>query len=77
MGAMTSRRRERDSLVGAKKVALIFEADANARLSALATAAGTTRSAVAQWLIEQARTDENGVPVGWVDPREREGNRLI
>lgn len=62
---MNTPRRERGSLVGAKRVGLTFEEEADERLTALARAAGTSRSAVAQWLIEQATTDANGAPKGW------------
>ncbi len=61
------RRRERGSLENSRKVALWFEAEANSRLTAIANAAGTTRSALAQWLIDQAEVDEDGVPIGWAD----------
>ena len=61
------RRRERGSLENSKKVALWFEADANSRLTAIANAAGTTRSALAQWLIDEVEVDEDGVPHGWAD----------
>lgn len=61
------RRRERGSLENSKKVALWFEADANSRLTAIANAAGTTRSALAQWLIDEVEVDEDGVPQGWAD----------
>ena len=71
---MNARRRERGSLVEARKVGLWFEAGADARLSELANAAGTTRSALAQWLIEHAPVDVDGRPVGWErdHPREEE-----
>ena len=61
------RRRERGSLDNSKKVALWFEADANSRLTAIANAAGTTRSALAQWLIDQVEVDDDGVPLGWAE----------
>ena len=69
LGAMSVniRRRGRGSLVNSKKVALWFEADANSRLTAIANAAGTTRSALAQWLIDEVEVDEDGVPHGWAD----------
>ena len=61
------RRRESGSLENSKKVALWFEADANSRLTAIANAAGTTRSALAQWLIDEVEVDEDGAPQGWAD----------
>lgn len=61
------RRRERGSLENSKKVALWFEADANSRLTKIANAAGTTRSALAQWLIDQVEVDEEGIPLGWAE----------
>lgn len=64
------RRRERGSLIGATKVGLWFEAEANERLTHLATAAGTTRSALAQWLIECAEADTDGIPLGWDPPQD-------
>ena len=69
LGAMSVniRRRERGSLDNSKKVALWFEADANSRLTAIANAAGTTRSALAQWLIDQVEVDDDGVPLGWAE----------
>lgn len=71
---MNVRRRDRGSLIEARKVGLWFEADADARLSHLATAAGTTRSALAQWLIERVPVDRGGIPVGWEEdnPRDKE-----
>ena len=71
---MNARRRERGSLVEARKVGLWFESDADARLSDLADAAGTTRSALAQWLIERVPVDHAGRPEGWEKdhPRDEE-----
>lgn len=71
---VNARRRDRGSLVEARKVGLWFEADADARLTDLADAAGTTRSALAQWLIERADVDPSGVPAGWHEdhPRDEE-----
>lgn len=71
---MNARGRERGSLVEARKVGLWFEARADARLTALATAAGTSRSALAQWLIERVEQDPAGRPVGWAEshPHEEE-----
>ena len=69
---VNARRRERGSLVEARKVGLWFEADADARLTDLAEAAGTTRSALAQWLIERAAVDTNGMPAGWQEDHRRD-----
>lgn len=68
------RRRGRGSLVDARKVGLWIEGPADERLTALADAADTTRSALTQWLIERADVDADGVPVGWLNdhPREEE-----
>lgn len=68
------RRRDRGSLVDARKVGLWIEGPADERLTALADAADTTRSALTQWLIERADADADGVPVGWLNdhPREEE-----
>jgi hypothetical protein len=69
---MASRRRPRGSLVDVQQVALGFEAAANARLTALAAAAGTTKSALAQWLVERVPVDERGVPLGWEEDHPRD-----
>lgn len=68
------RHRDRGSLVDARKVGLWIEGPADERLTALADAADTTRSALTQWLIERADVDADGVPVGWLNdhPREEE-----
>ena len=63
-------RRERGSLIDATKVGLWFEAEANERLTHMATAAGTTRSALAQWLIECVEADSEGIPLGWHSPHD-------
>lgn len=68
------RRRDRGSLVDARKVGLWIEGPADERLTALADAVDTTRSALTQWLIERADVDADGVPAGWLNdhPREEE-----
>jgi hypothetical protein len=60
-----SRRRERNSLVEPRQVALIVEDASNNRLTELARAAGTSRSAVFQWLVDTVAIDPQGVPAGW------------
>lgn len=70
---MNARGRERGSLKEAKKIGLWFEANADARLTDMAAAAGTSRSALAQWLIETAEKDTEGRPAGWAAAHPREG----
>lgn len=70
---MNARGRERGSLKEAKKIGLWFEANADARLTDMAAAAGTSRSALAQWLVETAEKDAEGRPAGWSAAHPREG----
>jgi hypothetical protein len=60
-------RRERGSLIRPKQVNVMLESAADERLAAMATAAGATKSALVQWLIDQAQLDESGRPAGWPD----------
>ena len=65
-------RRQRGSLDDNKQVALWLERSARERLEHLANAAGVTKSAYAQWLIETAEVGPDGVPVGWPAPHQSE-----
>jgi len=71
---MKVQRRPRGSLDEARKIGLWIEAQADDRLAELAAAAGTTKSALTQWLIEAVEVDEVGQPIGWTKdhPREEE-----
>lgn len=62
---MTTRRRERNSLVDPRKVGLTLEGDADEKLTDLAARLGVTKSELAQWLIENVALDRRGVPNGW------------
>jgi len=56
-----------------RRVALTLEAEADEHLVDIATHAGTTKSALAQWLIESVRLDERGIPIGWPEtPNDEE-----
>ncbi|NTW40840.1 MAG: hypothetical protein HGA44_13330 [Cellulomonadaceae bacterium] len=71
---MNARPRLRSSLVEPRRLGLWVERSADERLTAMAASVGTTKSALMQWLIEQAPADEAGRPVGWeaAHPREEE-----
>lgn len=64
-------KRPHGSLVDGRRVGLWFEETANQRLGELAKNARTSKSAMAQWLIETVETDENGVPLGWPSDDEQ------
>ena len=71
---MDSGRRPRGSLVEPRKVGIWLETRVDDRLNQLAAAAGTSKSAITQWLIERVELDADGRPVGWDadHPREEE-----
>lgn len=68
---MNARRRDRGSLQDGRKIGLWFEGQSDDRLTHIAAAAGTTRSALAQWLVDSVVLDADGVPVGWADAHPR------
>ena len=49
------------------RVNLMIEAAAWDRITSMATAAGTSRSGIIQWLVDNAQTDAQGRIVGWPD----------
>ncbi len=65
-------RRPRGSLREPVKVALTFEGPASRRLTAMAHAAGITRSEMAQWLIDSEELDASGAPKRWTEKRHDE-----
>jgi|GEM_PF-3342911 len=71
---MNAQPRHRGSLVEPRRVGLWVERSADERLTAMASAVGATKSALMQWLIEQADVDPAGRPIGWEfdHPRDQE-----
>lgn len=68
---MNAQTRPRGSLVEPRRVGLWVERTADERLAAMASAVGATKSALMQWLIEQAEVDPTGRPVGWESDHPR------
>ena len=71
---MSTRGRPRGSLVDVRRISLLIEAGADERINNLASAVGTSRSGLIQWLVEHVEVDAHGKPVGWdaEHPREEE-----
>jgi len=65
VASMNAQPRPRGSLVAPRRIGLWVEGSADERLTAMAAAVGTTKSAMMQWLIEQPEVDPAGRPHGW------------
>lgn len=68
---MNAQPRTRGSLVEPRRLGLWVERSADERLTAMAKTVGTTKSALMQWLIEQAAVDPSGRPIGWESDHPR------
>jgi hypothetical protein len=62
---VTTRRRPRGTLVKPRRVLFTLEEQADRHLLELAEQLGTSKSALAQWLIDNIEVDGRGVPRGW------------
>ncbi len=71
LAVMNAQTRPRGSLVEPRRVGLWVERTADERLTSMARAVGATKSALMQWLIEQAEVDPAGRPVGWESEHPR------
>ncbi len=65
VGLVNIQPRQRGSLVDPRRLGLWVERSADERLTAMAGSVGATKSALMQWLIEQADVDAAGRPRGW------------
>ena len=65
---MSGRRRgSRRTLRDPVMTGFTMEREAADRVADMAKSAGTTKSAMAEFLFRQAQVDENGVPLGWAE----------